>query len=75
MGADVMRWQYCSQNPQYNLNFGFAPGKEIQRNLLVIYNLANYVKQNCISPAKTYSKDIASLWIISKERTTKIRCY
>ena len=72
MGADVMRWQYCSQNPQYNLNFGFAPGKEIQRNLLVIYNLANYVKQNCISPAKTYSKDIASLWIISKKEQLKL---
>ncbi len=26
MGADVMRWQYCSQPPNQNLLFGFGPG-------------------------------------------------
>ena len=72
MGADVMRWQYCSQNPQYNLNFGYAPGKEIQRNLLVIYNLANYVKQSCTNPSKSSSNDQASLWILSKKEKLKL---
>ncbi len=66
MGADVMRWQYCNQNPQYYLNFGFGPGKEVERNLLVIENLANYVKQNCINCSDDRSKDPASLWIISR---------
>ncbi len=26
MGADVMRWQYCSQPPSQNLLFGYGPG-------------------------------------------------
>ncbi len=71
MGADVMRWQYCSQNPQFNLNFGYGPGKEIQRYLLVIQNLANYVKQNCVKISKENSKDPASLWILSRREGLK----
>ncbi|MBS3152388.1 isoleucine--tRNA ligase [Candidatus Woesearchaeota archaeon] len=73
IGADVMRWQYCNQNPQFNLNFGYGPAKEIQRYLLIIDNLANYVKQNCVNPAKQYSKDPASLWILSKRENLKIK--
>ncbi len=72
MGADVMRWQYCSQNPQFNLNFGYGPAKEIQRYLLIIQNLANYVKQTCTNIGKNYSKDPASLWILSKRENLKI---
>ncbi len=71
MGADVMRWQYCSQNPQYNLNFGYGPAKEIQRHLFIIQNLANYVQQNCTSLSKHYSKDPASSWILSKRENLK----
>lgn len=73
MGADVMRWQYCSQNPQFNLNFGYGPGKEIQRYLLVILNLANYIKQNSKNLSKEYSKDPASLWILSKIENLKLK--
>jgi len=72
MGADVMRWQYCSQNPQFNLNFGYGPAREIQRHLLIIQNLANYVKQNCTATGKNYSKDPASLWILSKRESLKL---
>ena len=36
MGADVMRWQYCSQPPNQNLLFGFGPAREIQRRLLAV---------------------------------------
>src|SRR3989344_190660 len=71
MGADVMRWQYCSQNPQFNLNFGYGPAQEIKRNLLVILNLGEYIKQNCIKLSKSYSKDPASLWILSKKENLK----
>src|SRR3989338_1461289 len=73
MGADVMRWQYCSQNPQFNLNFGYGPGKEIQRYLLVILNLANYVKQNSKNLSKEHSKDPASLWILSRVENLKLK--
>ena len=31
MGADVMRWMYCGQNPTNNLNFGFTPGEQVRR--------------------------------------------
>ncbi len=31
MGADVMRWMYCSQNPTNNLNFGYTPGDQVRR--------------------------------------------
>ncbi len=71
MGPDVMRWQYCSQNPQYHLNFGYGPGKEIQKHLLVIQNLSTYVSQNCTKLAKGYSKDPASQWVLSKREHLK----
>ena len=73
MGADVMRWQYCSQNPQFNLNFGYGPAKEIQRHLLIIQNLANYVKQTCVNVGKTYSKDPASSWLLSRRENLKLK--
>jgi isoleucyl-tRNA synthetase len=41
MGADVMRWQYCSQPPDRNLLFGFGPGHEIKRRLLTFWNSVN----------------------------------
>jgi isoleucyl-tRNA synthetase len=30
MGADVMRWIYCRQNPVQNLNFGYGVGREVE---------------------------------------------
>jgi isoleucyl-tRNA synthetase len=43
MGADVMRWQYCSQPPDRNLLFGFGPAHEIQRRLLTLWNSAKFL--------------------------------
>ncbi|MBS3168126.1 isoleucine--tRNA ligase [Candidatus Woesearchaeota archaeon] len=71
MGADVMRWQYCSQNPRYNLNFGFGPGKEVERHLRIITNLSNYIKQNCKNLDNNYSEDLASKWILSRRENLK----
>ena len=31
IGADVMRWLYCRQNPVQNLNFGPVPTNEVRR--------------------------------------------
>ena len=42
MGADVMRWQYCSQPPDRNLLFGFGPAHEIQRRLLTLWNSCKF---------------------------------
>ncbi|MBN2056596.1 isoleucine--tRNA ligase [bacterium] len=30
MGADVMRWIFCSHDPLKNLNFGFSEGKDVR---------------------------------------------
>src|SRR5207244_1390162 len=30
MGADVMRWLYCRQNPAANINFGYGPANELR---------------------------------------------
>jgi isoleucyl-tRNA synthetase len=43
MGADVMRWQFCSQPPDRNLLFGFGPAQEIQRRLLTLWNSAKFL--------------------------------
>ncbi len=43
MGADVMRWQFCSQPPTQNLLFGFGPAHEIQRWLLTLWNSAKFL--------------------------------
>ena len=43
MGADVMRWQYCSQPSSQNLLFGYGPGYEIQRRLLTLWNSAKFL--------------------------------
>jgi isoleucyl-tRNA synthetase len=42
MGADVMRWQYCSQPPDRNLLFGFGPAQEIKRKLLTLWNSISF---------------------------------
>ncbi len=43
MGADVMRWQFCSQPPSQNLLFGYGPAHEIQRRLLTLWNSARFL--------------------------------
>ena len=43
MGADVMRWQFCTQPPDRNLLFGFGPGHEIQRRLLTLWNSVRFL--------------------------------
>src|SRR5262249_44068121 len=30
MGADVMRWLYCRNNPAANINFGYGPADELR---------------------------------------------
>jgi len=43
MGADVMRWQFCSQPPDRNLLFGFGPAHEIKRRLLTFWNSVKFL--------------------------------
>ncbi|MFH1209555.1 MAG: isoleucine--tRNA ligase [archaeon] len=70
MGADVMRWIYCNQDPKFNLRFGYNAAKEANRQLNVVWNLGNYVRDYS-EINKTESQDIASKWIISIRESTK----
>jgi len=42
MGVDVMRWMYCSQNPEHNLLFGYASADEIRKHLLTLWNTYSF---------------------------------
>jgi isoleucyl-tRNA synthetase len=42
MGADVMRWQYCSQPPDRDLLFGFGPADEVKRRLLRLWESVRF---------------------------------
>jgi isoleucyl-tRNA synthetase len=75
MGADVMRWMFVKQNPHFNLNFGYTPGKEVHRILNILYNTVQYVKTYCeannYKPKKITKTDLASKWIISRLESLK----
>jgi len=43
MGADVMRWLYCAQNPSQNIKFGYGPAHEVRRRLLTFWNSVKFL--------------------------------
>jgi isoleucyl-tRNA synthetase len=56
MGADVMRWLYCRQNPAQNINFGPRSAKEVRANfILKLWNtyafFCNYARLDGFDPA------------------------
>src|SRR5690606_9888523 len=43
IGAESMRWQYVTANPEQNLSFGFGPARDIQRRFFLIWwNVYNF---------------------------------
>ena len=73
IGADIMRWMYISQNPMYFLKFSYSSAEEINRDLTIIWNLGNYIKNVCVKPSKQESSTLVNKWIISRrERIKKI---
>jgi isoleucyl-tRNA synthetase len=43
MGVDAMRWQFASQNPSANLNFGFGTADEVRRQFLIpLWNVYSF---------------------------------
>jgi isoleucyl-tRNA synthetase len=42
MGADVMRWLYCEQNPSQNIRFGYRPANEVKRRVLTLWNSVKF---------------------------------
>jgi len=55
MGADVMRWLYCRNNPAVNINFGYAPADEVRAKFhLKLWNVyaffCNYARLDGFDP-------------------------
>jgi isoleucyl-tRNA synthetase len=75
MGADVMRWMYCMQNPGQSLPFGYGPAKDVRRILNVLFNtttfLKTYFEVNNFKPKKPKNLDISSKWLLSRLETLK----
>jgi isoleucyl-tRNA synthetase len=43
MGADVMRWVFCSQNPAQELRFGYGMAEEVKRRFLTFWNSVKFL--------------------------------
>src|SRR5207237_5539364 len=43
MGADVMRWLYCSQPPSQPLRFGYGMAEEVKRRFLTFWNSVKFL--------------------------------
>ncbi|RJS85647.1 isoleucine--tRNA ligase [Candidatus Bathyarchaeota archaeon] len=74
MGADVMRWMYCSWHPENNLPFGYTRAKDVKRRFLIplwnVYsffvtyaNLDNWTPKNMV---EYESLSLLDRWILSK---------
>jgi isoleucyl-tRNA synthetase len=55
MGADVMRWMFCRNNPSNNINFGYGPADEVRnRFVLKLWNtyafFCNYARLDGFDP-------------------------
>jgi isoleucyl-tRNA synthetase len=73
MGADVMRWVYCTQNPRFDLRFGYGAAKQPTRLLSILWNVYRFfityasVDQPDLNPdTKPESSDILDKWMISR---------
>jgi len=74
MGVDTMRWLYASQNPEYNLMFGYGLADEERKHLITLWNtysfFVTYAKLDEFNPTK-HTIDNVELqeldeWILSK---------
>ncbi len=58
IGADVMRWLFCTTNPATNVNFGYGPAHEaVRRFLLPLWNtyafFVSYARLDGWTPSET----------------------
>jgi isoleucyl-tRNA synthetase len=74
IGADIMRWKYCTHDIGKELWFGWKGLAEQKKTLNVLWNLANYLKVyfgKGFKPKKFEAKSPADRWIISKLESLK----
>jgi len=75
MGADVMRWIYCSTRPDADLLFGYGKGEEAKKRFLIplwnIYSFfSTYARLDGWIPKKREARLTAlDEWILSKLQT------
>ena len=73
MGADVMRWLYCRQNPVLDLNFGYTPANHVRRQFFLILwncykffityaNIDGFVPKDSSSPVQNGLDN----WLLSR---------
>ena len=86
IGADVMRWMYCSQPPSQNIRFGYGPAEEVKRKLLTLWNSAAFFIQyaQIAEFAPTYDDLIAGpradaltdldRWLVSRTHELMAEC-
>jgi len=71
MGADVMRWLYCEQNPSQELRFGYSLADDVKRRLLTFWNsvsfFVTYARVERFDPT-TPAGELRSLdrWLIAR---------
>ena len=74
MGVDTMRWLYASQNPEYNLLFGYNLADEERKHLITLWNtysfFITYASLDKFNPS-IHTLDSVELkeldkWILSK---------
>ncbi|UCD93191.1 MAG: class I tRNA ligase family protein, partial [Methanobacteriota archaeon] len=77
MGADVMRWVYCSQNPRVDLRFGYSSGKQAVRLLSILWNVYRFfmtyasVDRPSLDPTVVRKCDgVLDRWIVSRLNST-----
>jgi isoleucyl-tRNA synthetase len=74
IGADLMRWIFCCQNPEQNLNFGYHMAAEFKRKLLTLHNVYSfyitYAKLDGFNPSGKKPEDcklsLLDRWILSE---------
>ncbi len=74
VGADVMRWKYCTHDSAKELWFGWKGLEEQRRNLNVLWNLANYLKiyfGKGFRPKQIKTNSAADKWILSELESLK----
>jgi len=76
VGADIMRWRYCVQDIGKELWFGWKGLEEQRKNLLVLWNIGNYLQVyfgKNFKPKTPKAASTADKWILSKLESLKIK--
>ncbi|MEM3692836.1 MAG: class I tRNA ligase family protein [Candidatus Bathyarchaeia archaeon] len=72
MGADVMRWIYCTSRPEGNILFGYKKAEEVRRDFIIplwnVYSFfVTYARLDRWQPHKgEYQRTSLDRWILSK---------